>query len=75
LLGQATLTDAACAWLTDDTAVHPNNLATSLAEVNVMLALYESALRRAPVALPFTPGVELLPRLRTALAHGKLTAG
>jgi predicted dehydrogenase len=67
LLGQAALTDAACEWLADDTQVHPNNLTTSLAEVNVLLALYESALRRAPVALPFTTGEDLLPKLRAVL--------
>jgi predicted dehydrogenase len=67
LLGQAALTEAVCDWLADDTQVHPNNLATSLAEVNVLLALYESALRRAPVALPFAPEEDLLPKLRAAL--------
>jgi predicted dehydrogenase len=67
LLGQAALTDAACEWLADETATHPNNLATSLAEVNVVLALYESALRRAPVALPFAPEENLLPQLRLVL--------
>lgn len=68
LLGQAALTDAACDWLADDARTHPNNLTTSLAEVNVVLALYESALRRAPVALPFAPEEELLPELRNALS-------
>jgi predicted dehydrogenase len=67
LLGQAALTEAACDWLADDTCPHPNNLATSLAEVNVMLALYESALRRSPVALPFAPEENLLPQLQAAL--------
>jgi len=69
LLGQAALTDAACAWLADDAAVHPNNLATSLAEVNVLLGLYESALRRAPVALPFAPEEDLLPALKVTLGR------
>jgi hypothetical protein len=41
---------------------------TSLAEVNVLLALYESALCRAPVALPFAPEEDLLPQLRAVLA-------
>jgi predicted dehydrogenase len=70
LLGQAALTEAACDWLADDSRPHPNNLATSLAEMNVLLALYDSALRRAPVALPFAPEENLLPRLRAALAGG-----
>jgi hypothetical protein len=46
LLGQGALTGAACDWLAVDARPHPNNLATSLAEMNVLLALYESAARR-----------------------------
>jgi predicted dehydrogenase len=68
LLGQAALTEAVCDWLDDEARPHPNNLATSLAEVNVLLAIYESALHRAPVALPFAPEEDLLPQLRAALA-------
>lgn len=68
LLGQAVLTEAVCDWLDDDARPHPNNLTTSLAEFDVLLALYASALRRAPVALPFTPAEDLLPALRATLA-------
>jgi hypothetical protein len=68
LLGQAALTEAVCDWLDDDARPHPNNLATSLAELNVLLALYASALRRASVALPFAPEEDLLPALWEALA-------
>jgi predicted dehydrogenase len=68
LLGQAALTEAVCDWLDDDARPHPNHLATSLAELNVLLALYASALRRAPVALPFSPEKDLLPALRETLS-------
>jgi hypothetical protein len=67
LLGQQALTEAVLDWLDDEARPHPNNLVTSLAEVNVLLALYESALLRAPVALPFAPEENLLPQLRAAL--------
>jgi hypothetical protein len=41
-----------------------------VAEFNVILAIYASALRRAPVALPVAPEVDLLPALRATLAGG-----
>jgi predicted dehydrogenase len=75
LLGQRALTEALFDWLDDETRTHPNNLDTSLAEFNVVLGLYASALRRAPVALPYEPEEELLPALRAALADGSSTAG
>jgi predicted dehydrogenase len=73
-LGQRALTEAVFDWLDDETRVHPNNLDTSLAESNLVLGLYASALRRTPVSLPFAVEEDLLPRLRAALAHDKLTA-
>jgi hypothetical protein len=57
-------------WVNDPSRVHPNNLATSLAEFEVILALVASGLRRTPVALPFTPEAELLPALRSVLSVG-----
>jgi predicted dehydrogenase len=67
LLGQRALTEAVFDWLEDDARVHLNNLATSLAEFEVILALFASGLRRAPVTLPFAPEADLLPELRRTL--------
>jgi predicted dehydrogenase len=72
VLGQQALTEAVFDWLDDASRVHPNNLATSLTEFEVILALFASALHRAPVGLPFTPEEDLLPQLQAALAHGRL---
>ncbi len=55
LLGQAGLTEAVFDWLDDDAKVHPTNLAQSLAEFNLILGIFHSALTHAPVELPFDP--------------------
>ncbi len=67
VLGQAAMTEAMIDWLADDTAVHPLNIDSALSDFAVMLGIYESALDRAVVALPFTPSPDLVGRLRRAL--------
>lgn len=66
--GQAALTDAAFALLSDPAASHPTRIERSLAEFNVVLGAYQSALRRAPVALPCDPPADLIGSLRRALS-------
>ena len=68
ILGQTAMTEAMIDWLADDTAVHPLNIDSALSDFGVMLGIYESALSRAVVALPFTPSPDLVGRLRRALA-------
>jgi len=67
VLGQAAMTDAIFTWLEDDWAPHPNRFEVSLAESNTVLGLYQSALERKAVALPFTPTYSLLDGLRERL--------
>jgi predicted dehydrogenase len=52
---QAALTDAAFAWAEDENAPHPTRLERNLQQFNVVLGIYASALRDAPVELPFDP--------------------
>lgn len=68
ILGQAAMTEAMIDWLADDTAVHPLNIDSALSDFNVLLGIYESALSRAVVTLPFTPSPDLVGKLRSALA-------
>ncbi len=67
VLGQAAMTDAIFAWLEDAAKPHHNRLEVSLAESNTVLGLYQSAVERAIVPLPFTPGGSLLDALRATL--------
>jgi predicted dehydrogenase len=67
VLGQAGLTDAALAWVEDDAAVHPTNLDNSLTQFNIILGIYLSALRHAPVKLPVEPDDGLIAALKTLL--------
>lgn len=67
ILGQAAMTEAMIDWLADDTAVHPLNIDAALSDFGVMLGIYESALSRVVVALPFTPSPDLVGKLRSAL--------
>jgi len=67
VLGQAAMTDAIFDWLEDPLKVHCNRLEVSLAESNTVLGLYQSALERAIVPLPFTPAGCLLDALRATL--------
>ncbi|MBM4037203.1 MAG: Gfo/Idh/MocA family oxidoreductase [Planctomycetes bacterium] len=67
VLGQAAMTDAIFAWLEDAAKPHFNRLEVSLAESNTVLGLYQSALERAIVPLPFTPAGSLLDALRATL--------
>ncbi len=66
-LGQGRLTEAVFDWLLDDKQPHPTRLSRSLTQFNVILGLYVSALRAAPVALPFDPPDGLLAALRERL--------
>jgi predicted dehydrogenase len=68
LLGQAGLTEATFDWLEDDDKPHPNRLDVSLTEFSVILAIFQSAVERAPVYLPTEPPDGLLDALRTALS-------
>ncbi len=67
ILGQAAMTEAMIDWLADDTAVHPLNIGSALSDFGVMLGIYESALNRAIISLPFKPSPDLVGRLRRAL--------
>ena len=67
VLGQAAMTDAIFDWLEDDAKPHPNRLEVSLAESNTVLGIYQSALTRRPVALPFEPQGSLLDALEPQL--------
>ena len=68
VLGQASLTEAAFDWLEDDAKVHPTNLRSALAELNVILGIYMSALHHRRVELPVEPENELIKRLSDALS-------
>ncbi len=52
---QAALTDAAFEWAADGDKPHPTRLERNLQQFSVVLGIYTSALRDAPVALPFDP--------------------
>ena len=67
---QCGLTEAAVGWLEDPARTHPTNLHQSLAEFNVLLGLYASALRHEPIDLPFDPPADLLERLRDRIDQG-----
>jgi hypothetical protein len=66
-LGQAAMTDAVFEWLEDAAKPHPNRFEVSLAESNTVLGLYQSALERKAVPLPFEPAYSLLDGLRASL--------
>ena len=68
ILGQAAMTEALIDWIEDDAAVHPLNLDSALGDFSIILGIYESALSRAAVTLPFTPSPDLVGKLRAALA-------
>lgn len=68
ILGQAAMTEAMFDWLEDDSAVHPLNLGRALADLNVILGIYVSAIERRPVELPCEPPDRLIERLRGLLA-------
>ncbi len=65
--GEGAMTDAIFAWLEDAARPHFNRLEVSLAESNTVLGLYQSALERAIVPLPFAPTGSLLDALRATL--------
>lgn len=68
LLGQKGLTEATFDWLEDEAKPHPNRLDVSLTEFSVILAIFESVVKRAPVDLPTEPPDGLLEALRAALS-------
>ncbi len=67
VLGQAGLTQAVFDWLDDENKVHSTHLAQSLAEFNLLLGIYQSALTHAPVQLPFNPPDGLMASLKQVL--------
>lgn len=69
VLGQAGLTEAVFDWLDDEENVHSTHLAQSLAEFNLILGIYQSALTHAPVELPFDPPTGLIDSLKALLPH------
>ena len=54
-------------WLLDEAKPHPTRLERSLAQFNVILGLYVSALEARPVDLPCDPPDGLLDSLRERL--------
>jgi len=66
-LGQAGLVTALFDWLDGRAASHPLCLDRSLSEFELLLALYESATDRVPIALPHSPRADILDDLRKAL--------
>lgn len=64
VLGQASLTEAVLAWLTDPACPAPTNLSTSLDEWRVILAGYLSTVEARPVDMPFDPPDDLLERFQ-----------
>ncbi len=67
-LAQVRLTEAAFDWISGDLDVHPTALCRSLAQFNVILGTYVSALESRPVELPFDPPDELLAALTERLS-------
>ncbi|MFQ6040339.1 MAG: Gfo/Idh/MocA family protein [Candidatus Poribacteria bacterium] len=67
VIAQGGLTEAVFDWLDDEDKVHPTHLAQSLAEFNLLLGIYQSALTHSPVELPFEPPDGLLDSLRAIL--------
>ena len=67
VLGQAAMCEAMFDWLEDDSAVHPLNLESALADFNIILALYASALNHQVIDLPYEPEEQLIAKLRDAL--------
>ena len=53
--------------LDDENNPHPNRLEVSPIQFNIILGIYTSALKRAPVALPVEPEVGLLDALQDGL--------
>jgi predicted dehydrogenase len=66
-LAQGRLTEAVFDWLLDEARPHPTRLERSLEQFNVILGLYESALRSEPVQLPCEPPDGLEAALRERL--------
>lgn len=68
ILAQAGFHKAMFDWLEDDAKAPGTNLAQSLHEWKVVLALYESSLRRMPIEIAdFDPPADLLDQLASAL--------
>ena len=67
VLGQAGMTEAVFGWLDDEANVHPTHLAQSLAEFNLILGIYQSALIHGPVELPFEPPDGLIDSIKAIL--------
>ncbi len=68
LLGQKGLTEAVFDWLEDDSKKHPNRLDISLMEFSVILAIFESVVKRAPIYYPTNPPDDILQQLKMALS-------
>ena len=64
---QAALTDAAFEWAADENAPHPTRLERNLQQFSVVLGIYASALRDAPVELPFDPPDRMLETFKERL--------
>ena len=70
-LGQAGLTEAVFDWLKDENKLHPTHLHQSLAEFNLLLGIFQSALIHQPVTLPFDPPNDLIGALKNRLGSNQ----
>jgi predicted dehydrogenase len=68
VLGQQGLTEATFDWLEDESKPHPNRLDISLTEFGVILGIFQSVVKRAPVYFPNELPDGLLESLRMALS-------
>jgi predicted dehydrogenase len=64
---EGALIDAAFEWAADDAKLHPTRLELNLAQFNIILAAYASALTARAIDLPFDPPDGLLDALRARL--------
>jgi predicted dehydrogenase len=67
VLAQAGMTEATFDWIEDEKKVHPTHLAQSLAEFNLLMAIYSSGMSHKPLELPYDPPDGLLASLKTLL--------
>jgi len=68
VLGQKGLTEALFDWLEDESKLHPNRLDISLMEFSMILAIFQSVVKKAPVYFPFVPDDDVLKQLHKTLS-------
>ena len=67
VVAQANFTEAVFDWLDDENKVHPTHLKQSLAEFNLILGMYYSAITNEIIELPFEPPDGLIDLLQEKL--------